>query len=80
MINREQLMNELQQKTTITHEEKISNVAKTIIKISEDIEKKILQKNKIDEEIFNLKKEQIEQEETAQTLLKIHLKQLKKNF
>jgi len=80
MINREQLMNELQPKITITHEEKISNVAKTIIKISEDIEKKILQKNKIDEEIFNLKKEQIEQEETAQTLLKIHLKQLKKNF
>jgi len=80
MINREQLMNELQPKITITQEEKISNVAKTIIKISEDIEKKILQKNKIDEEIFNLKKEQIEQEETAQTLLKIHLKQLKKNF
>ena len=80
MINREQLMNELQPKITITQQEKISNVAKTIIKISEDIEKKILQKNKIDEEIFNLKKEQIEQEETAQTLLKIHLKQLKKNF
>jgi|SaaInlStandDraft_4_1057021.scaffolds.fasta_scaffold00328_11 molecular chaperone GrpE (heat shock protein) len=85
MMNRETLISEVrktsnntQKNQNETHEEKISNVAKEIIKVSDDINKKQKLLVKIEEEIKDLKKEQIVKEEEAQTLLKEHLKELKK--
>jgi len=66
--------------TELTHEEKISTIAKEIIKISDAIEKKVKQQEKIDEEINDLKRDIISKEEEAQDLIKEHLKELKKNL